>query len=67
MKESREIVIFGMGETAHLAYEYFTHDSDYQAERPKTRQKSRTNETEARDITEEPPQTPPFCLFFVQS
>jgi len=30
MKESREIVIFGMGETAHLAYEYFTHDSDYQ-------------------------------------
>lgn len=25
-----EIVIFGSGETAHLAYEYFTHDSNYQ-------------------------------------
>lgn len=29
MQKSKEIVIFGMGETAHLAYEYFTHDSDY--------------------------------------
>ncbi len=25
----RKIVIFGLGETAHLAYEYFTHDPDY--------------------------------------
>jgi FlaA1/EpsC-like NDP-sugar epimerase len=25
---SQNIIIFGMGETAHLAYEYFTHDSD---------------------------------------
>jgi sugar O-acyltransferase (sialic acid O-acetyltransferase NeuD family) len=30
MQKSKKIVIFGMGETAHLAYEYFTHDSDYQ-------------------------------------
>jgi len=26
----KQIVIFGMGETAQLAYEYFTHDSDYE-------------------------------------
>jgi sugar O-acyltransferase (sialic acid O-acetyltransferase NeuD family) len=25
----KELVIVGAGETAHLAYEYFTHDSDY--------------------------------------
>ncbi len=25
----KKIVIFGLGETAHLAYEYFTHDPDY--------------------------------------
>ncbi|MBL1272304.1 MAG: acetyltransferase [Oceanospirillales bacterium] len=30
MQTSKEIIIFGAGETAHLAYEYFTHDSDYQ-------------------------------------
>jgi sugar O-acyltransferase (sialic acid O-acetyltransferase NeuD family) len=30
MQKSKEIVIFGAGETAHLAYEYFTHDSDFQ-------------------------------------
>lgn len=30
MQKNREIVIFGLGETAHLAYEYFTHDSEYQ-------------------------------------
>ena len=30
MQKSKGIVIFGVGETAHLAYEYFTHDSDYQ-------------------------------------
>ena len=29
MQKSKEIIIFGSGETAHLAYEYFTHDSDY--------------------------------------
>ena len=26
---SKNIVIFGLGETAHLAYEYFTHDPNY--------------------------------------
>lgn len=25
----KKVVIFGLGETAHLAYEYFTHDPDY--------------------------------------
>ncbi len=25
----KKIVIFGLGETAHLAYEYFTHDPNY--------------------------------------
>lgn len=30
MQKIKDIVIFGAGETAHLAYEYFTHDSDYQ-------------------------------------
>lgn len=30
MEKNKEIVIFGLGETAHLAYEYFTHDSDYE-------------------------------------
>ncbi|WP_323024128.1 acetyltransferase [Castellaniella sp.] len=26
---TEKLVIFGVGETAHLAYEYFTHDSNY--------------------------------------
>ncbi len=29
MSDSRKLVIIGTGETAELAYEYFTHDSDY--------------------------------------
>lgn len=27
---AEKLVIFGVGETAHLAYEYFTHDSNYE-------------------------------------
>ncbi len=27
---TRPLIIIGAGETAHLAYEYFTHDSDYE-------------------------------------
>ncbi|QXW17946.1 acetyltransferase [Comamonas aquatica] len=27
---AEKLVIFGVGETAHLAYEYFTHDSSYE-------------------------------------
>lgn len=26
---SKELIIYGIGETAQIAYEYFTHDSDY--------------------------------------
>lgn len=26
----RDLIVIGAGETAHLAYEYFTHDSDYE-------------------------------------
>ncbi|QCU89562.1 acetyltransferase [Thiomicrorhabdus sediminis] len=29
MNKSKELIIIGAGETAMLAYEYFTHDSDY--------------------------------------
>ena len=29
MKKSKDLIIIGAGETAILAYEYFTHDSDY--------------------------------------
>lgn len=28
-KMPKKLIIFGLGETAHLAYEYLTHDSDY--------------------------------------
>lgn len=27
---NNKIIIFGLGETAELAYEYFTHDSQYE-------------------------------------
>jgi len=29
MNKSKKLVIYGIGETADIAYEYFTHDSDY--------------------------------------
>ncbi|EAI3670906.1 acetyltransferase [Campylobacter upsaliensis] len=30
MQDIKQLIIIGVGETAELAYEYFTHDSDYQ-------------------------------------
>ena len=30
MKKEKKLVIYGVGETADIAYEYFTHDSPYE-------------------------------------